>query len=80
MPKEKGALLALAIGGPKKKPSAAPGLGPELEEDEDDYDVHAASFDALADALSIPPEKQDSAREALKSYVLACIRESKTGE
>jgi hypothetical protein len=62
--KPKGALAAL-VGAP---PSSLPG-------EEVDH-----GFKALAKAFGIPPEREATAKAALKSYIKACVAESSEPE
>lgn len=57
--KSKGALVAIMAGAPSSTPSAPA---------EDDH-----GFKALARAFGIPPEREASAKAALKQYVKECV-------
>jgi hypothetical protein len=58
---KKGALASLLAGAPASSPVPA----------EDDH-----GFKALAKAFGIPPEREASAKAALKTYIKACVAES----
>lgn len=67
--KGKGALVALLAGAPSSEPSEEP-LGSPADH----------GFKAVAKAFGIPPEREASAKEALKQYIKACISEGSESE
>lgn len=64
--KPKGALAALVVGAPSS---------PLDEEGETDH-----GFRAVAKAFGIPPEREASAKAALKQYIKSCVGESSSEE